>query len=190
MNRLTPRHAALLALSAAFTLAACSDNAPATRTFLQGTSSDPGILLAVTLDKALFMLQTGAPTVTQSLPLGASSAVTPVGFSLLGTHAVVPLGNAASVAYADLSTLTVDRYFTFPSGNATGSAVVSASNVVVCNQTTNQCGRFDPAQAANEVTTLKPVAAFPSSVTSTSGRGVCHFQQSGEITCRRAGYCQ
>ena len=71
---------------------------------------------------------------------------------MLGTHAAVPLGNAASVAYVDLATETVDRYFTFASGNATGSAFVNANTVVVCNQTTDQCGKFDPAQAANEVT--------------------------------------
>ena len=58
MNR---RHAALLALAAMFTLAACGDDTPPTPTFLDGTPRDPGILLAVNLDKALFMLQTGAP---------------------------------------------------------------------------------------------------------------------------------
>jgi len=57
MNR---RHAALLALAAMFTLAACGDDTPPPPTFLEGTPSDPGILLAVNLDKALFMLQTGA----------------------------------------------------------------------------------------------------------------------------------
>jgi len=149
MNR---RHASLLALAAIFTLAACGDDTPPPATFLEGTPSDPGILLAVNLDKALFMLQTGAPNERVSIPLGTSSAVTPVGLAVFGTHAAVPLGNAASVAYVDLATETVDRYFTFASGNATGSAFVNASTVVVCNQTTDQCGKFDPAQAGNEVT--------------------------------------
>ena len=167
MNR---RHAALLALAAMFTLAACGDDTPPTPTFLDGTPSDPGILLAVNLDRALFMVQTGAPDVTESIPLGTSAAVTPVGLSVSGTHAAVPLGNAASVAYVDLATETVDRYFTFASGNATGSAFVSANLVVVCNQTTDQCGKFDPAQAGNEVTNLVTVTQFPTNVVATGGR--------------------
>ena len=167
MNR---RHAGLLVLASLFTLAACSDDAPPTPTFLDGTPSDPGILLAVNLDKALFMLQTGAPNERVSIPLGASSAVTPVGLAVSGNFAAVPLGNAASIAYVNLSTETVDRYFTFPSGNATGSAFVNASTVVVCNQTTDQCGKFDPAQAGNEVTGLVTVTQFPNSVVATGGR--------------------
>lgn len=154
-----------------FTLAACSDDTPPPPTFLEGTPSDPGILLAVNLEKALFMVQTGAPTQQVSIPLGAASAVTPVGLSVSGTHAVVPLGNAASVAYVDLATETVDRYFTFPSGNATGSAFVNASTVVVCNQLTDQCGKFDPAQASSEVQSLVTVTTpFPTSVTASGGR--------------------
>lgn len=167
MNR---RHAALLALAAMFTLAACGDDTPPPRTFLEGTASDPGIVLAVNLDKALFMLQTGDPDERLSIPLGTSSAVTPVGFSVLGNYAAVPLGNAASVAYINLATETVDRYFTFPSGNATGSAFVNASTVVVCNQLTDQCGKFDPAQAGNEVTNLVTVIQFPTNVVATGGR--------------------
>jgi hypothetical protein len=167
MNR---RLAALLALASVFTLAACSDDTPPTPTFLDGTPSDPGILLAVNLDKAVFMLQTGAPNGAVSIPLGASSAVTPVGLSVSGNFAAVPLGNAASVAYVNLSTETVDRYFTFASGNATGSAFVNASTVVVCNQTTDQCGKFDPAQADNAVTSLVTVTQFPTNVVATGGR--------------------
>lgn len=164
------RHAALLALAAMFTLAACGDDSPPPNYFIDGTPSDPGILLAVNLDKALFMLQTGAPDVRKSIPLGTSSAVTPVGLSVWNTFAAVPLGNAASIAYVDLALLTVDRYFTFPSGNATGSAFVNGSTVVVCNQTTDQCGKFDPAQAGTEVTNLVTVTQFPSSVVATGGR--------------------
>ncbi len=167
MNR---RHAALLALAAIFTLAACSDDTPSPPNFLDGTPSDAGILLAVNLDKALFMLQTGAPDVTESIALGTSSAVTPVGLAVSGTHAAVPLGNAASVAYVDLSSETVDRYFTFPSGNATGVAFANASTVVVCNQTTDQCGKFDPSQAGNELTGLVTVTPFPTSVVASGGR--------------------
>jgi hypothetical protein len=143
---MTSRHSLLLALAAAAVLGACGDDAPPPRTFLDGTASDPGILLAVNLDKALFMLQTGAPDQRVSIALGASATVTPVGLSVFGNYSAVPLGNVGSVAYVNLATETVDRYFTFPSGNATGSAFVNPSTVVVCNQTTDQCGKFDPAQ--------------------------------------------
>ena len=80
----------------------------------------------------------------ESIPLGASSAVTPVGLSVSGTHAAVPLGNAASVAYVDLAPRRWTD--TSPSRRATrrASAFVNASTVVVCNQTTDQCGKFDP----------------------------------------------
>lgn len=167
MNR---RHAVLLALAGMFTLAACGDDSPQPRDFLEGTPTDPGILLAVNLDKALFMLQTGAPDQRVSIGLGTSSAVTPVGLAVLGTFAAVPLGNAASVAYVDLATRTVERYFTFASGNATGVAFVDQATVVVCNQTTDQCGKFDPAQAGNEITGLVTVTQFPASVVAAGGR--------------------
>ena len=167
MNRC---HAALLALAAMFTLAACGDDTPPQRTFLEGTAADPGILLAVNLDKALFMLQTGAPDQRVSIPLGASSTVTPVGLSVLGNYAVVPLGNTGSVAYVNLATETIDRHFTFPSGNATGSGFVNANTVIVCNQTTDICGRFDPAQAADEITATVSVTQFPTNVVVSSGR--------------------
>ncbi len=167
---MTSRRSLLLALAVAVVLGACGDDTPPPPTFIEGTPTDPGILLAVNLDKALFMLQTGAPNVRESIPLGASSAVTPVGLAVSGTFAAVPLGNAASVAYVDLALQTVDRYFTFASGNATGVAFVNASTVIVCNQTTDQCGKFDPAQAGNEITGLVTVTQFPAAVVATGGR--------------------
>jgi hypothetical protein len=167
---MTSRHSLLLTLAAAAVLGACGDDTPPPRTFLDGTASDPGILLAVNLDKALFMLQTGAPDQRVSIALGASATVTPVGLSVFGNYSAVPLGNVGSVAYVNLATETVDRYFTFPSGNATGSAFVNPSTVVVCNQTTDQCGKFDPAQVGTEITGLVTVTQFPTSVVATGGR--------------------
>jgi len=167
---MTPRHSLVLALATAIVLGACGDDTPPPPKFLDGTASDPGILLAVNLDKALFMLQTGAPDQRESIALGTSSTVTPVGFSVFGDHAVVPLGNTASVAYVNLATETVDRYFTFPSGNSSGSAWVNANTVIACNALTDVCGRFTTTQAANEITVNVAVTQFPNSVVTSGGR--------------------
>ena len=163
----------LLALAAMFTLAACGDDgtAPDAEFLLEGTPSDPGILLAgQPRAGALHGADRRPGRERGAFRSAAASAVTPVGFSVSGNYAAVPLGNAASVAYINLATETVDRYFTFASGNATGSAFVNASTVVVCNQTTDQCGKFDPAQAGNEVTNLVTVTQFPTNVVATGGR--------------------
>src|SRR5262249_40093111 len=67
--------------------------------FLAGTASNHEIGIVVnSTGKALTMFQLGSPTTQQQIPLGASSTVTPVGFSLRNRTAAVPLGNAASVA--------------------------------------------------------------------------------------------
>ena len=102
---------------------ACSDDPvdPGPRGFLEGTESDPQIGLVVnSTGKALTLFQLGDPAETREIPFGPSSAVTPVGFALRGTIALVPLGEAASVALVDLEGLSIDRFFTFPAGNATG----------------------------------------------------------------------
>ena len=163
------RYASLISLAALFTLAACGDDTPADD-FLDGTPSDPGILMAVNLEKALFMLQTGNPTLTRSIALGSSASVTPVGLAVRGTFAAVPLGNTASVAYVNLETEEVERYFTFPSGNTTGVAFVDANTVITCNQLTDTCGKFLVNQAANEITDVRQVTQFPTNVVASGGR--------------------
>jgi len=98
-----PRRFAVLL--SALVLAGCGDDSsgPTTRGFLEGTGSNPQIGLVVnSTGKALTLFQLGDPTVTRTVPFGASSAVTPTGFVFRGTHAVVPLGNAASAALVDL----------------------------------------------------------------------------------------
>ena len=155
-------------------LTACSnsDTGPAAeRTFLSGTTGDPGIALTVSSSRnALLMLQTGAPTTRIEIPLGASSTVTPVDFAVRGTKASIPLGNAASVALVDLSTQRIERFFTFASGNATGSAWADDSTIIACNQSKNYCGRIRTGRTTNTITDTVRVAAFPTDVEVVSGR--------------------
>ena len=131
----TPRRAlaALLALAAA----ACGSDSvtnPAARGFLGGTAANPqvGVVLNST-GRSLVLFQLGNPTTTETVALSTSSTASPVGFSLRGRRAAVPLGNAASVALVDLNAAAVTRYFTFPSGNTTGSAWVDDSTVLAAN---------------------------------------------------------
>ena len=169
------RHgAALIALASG--IAACasdtSGTGPATpRPFLSGTTADPGIALSVSSSRnALLMVQTGAPANRVELPLGASSTVTPVDLSVRGTKAIIPLGNAASVALVDLTNARIERFFTFPGGNATGSAWLDDSTAIVCNQSDNYCGRIRTGRTANAIPDTVKVAEFPSSVLVVAGR--------------------
>lgn len=160
------------AIGAALILSACADEEVVDRPFLEGTSTDPGIAIAVgSLGTTLHMVQTGNPDERREIPLGTSSTITAVGHSVRGRRAAVPLGNAASVALINLETETIERYFTFPSGNATGSAWVTDRVVVACNQLDDVCGRFTVDQASDEMTLSEPLTPFPTAVvTSETGR--------------------
>src|SRR5258705_12137748 len=108
MQRFGMRSQPLALLLAALFVGGCGDDStsPTTRGFLQGTSSNSQIGLVVnSTGKALTLFQLGNPTETREIAFGASSAVTPVGLAFRGTHAVVPLGNAASAALVDLDGL-------------------------------------------------------------------------------------
>ncbi len=163
-------------LTTIFGAAACSDDTegtgPATPLpFLSGTTADPGIALSVSSSRnALLMVQTGSPATRVEIPLGASSTVTPVDFSVRGTKAVIPLGNAASVALVDLTNTRIERFFTFPSGNATGSAWLDDSTAIVCNQTNDYCGRIRTGRAANTIPDTVKVTDFPTGVIVVAGR--------------------
>jgi hypothetical protein len=155
----------------ALLLAACGDDDELDRTFLDGAADDPGIAIAVgSLGTTLHMLQTGSPGTVREIALGSSSTITAVGFSLRGRRAAVPLGNAASVALVDLQGEDVERFFTFPSGNATGSAWVDDNTVIACNQTDDVCGRFDTDQAGDAMTLSGALAPFPTGVVVSGGR--------------------
>jgi DNA-binding beta-propeller fold protein YncE len=174
--RVSSRRLPVLALAAVLGISACSDGddgtgpAPA-RPFLTGTSADPGIALSVSSSRnALLMLQTGSPSTRVEIPLGASSTVTPVDFSVRAARAAIPLGNAASVAIVDLTGARIERFFTFPSGNATGSAWLDDSTVIVCNQTNDYCGRIRTGRTANTIPDTVRVTDFPTGVLVVAGR--------------------
>jgi hypothetical protein len=143
----------------------------ATRSFLDGTTADPGIAYMLSSNnKSMVLLQTGAPGVRKEIPFGSSTTTTPTGAAVRGTTAAVPLGNAASVAIVDLTQAAVQKYFTFSSGNATGVAWVDDSTVFVCNQGHNTVGRIRTNRAAGAITDTVKVALFPTGVVVTNGR--------------------
>lgn len=173
MHRLNIRLAALSALaSLAFTLS-CSDDttAPVAPGFLGGTSSDHEIGVVVnSLARSLTLFQHGSPSTEQQVALGSSTTITPTGMSVRGRLAAVPLGDAASVALVDLQTAAVTRFFTFASGNATGSAFVNDTTVVAANLLTNVVGRFTTGQAGTSITNTVTVAPQPTAIAVTGGR--------------------
>jgi len=129
--------------------------------FLDGTVGDPQVGLVVnSLGNAIRLFQLGDPEERHDIALGASSAVTPTGLAIRGESAVVPLGNAASVAVIDLRTRQIDAFFLFESGNATGSAFVDDRTVLAANQETDQVGRFMLGQAGNAIGDLVAVTPF------------------------------
>jgi len=172
MQRFTLRIAALTAV-VALSLS-CSDDTtapPIAPGFLGGTSSDHEIGVVVnSLARTVTLFQHGSPTTQQQVPLGTSSTITPTGMSVRGRQAAVPLGDAASVALVDLQTAAVTRFFTFASGNATGSAFVNDTTVVVANLLTNVVGRFTTGQTGTAITSTVTVAPKPTAIAVSGGR--------------------
>ena len=133
--------------------------------FLDGTLAEPQIGIVVqSLANAVRLFQLGDPGERHDIALGASSAVTATGISVRGETAVVPLGNAASVAVIDLRTRQIESFFLFASGNATGSAFVDDWTVLVANQHTGEVGRFTLGQAGGMVGELVAVTQFPTAI--------------------------
>lgn len=165
-HRPTPlRLLALLAFTVL--LPACDDDATGVpeATFLDGTDDDPQIGLVVnTLSRTFDMFQLGDPSSRREVALGASNAVSPVGLSVRGTRAAVPLGNAASVAVIDLESESVERFFLFSSGNATGSAWIDDRTVVAANLLGDYVGRFDLDQSGDAIGDSVAVTPAPSDV--------------------------
>jgi hypothetical protein len=168
------RSRTFLLLLAALGVGACNEAdpaAPVTRDFLQGTASNPQIALVVnSTGKALTLFQLGSPSTKREIPFGASSAVTPVNLAFRGTHAVVPLGDAASVALVDLAGARIERFFTFPSGNATGVAFVNDTTFLVANVVNNYIGKATFHQASTAITDTVHVAPGPTSIVVTAGK--------------------
>jgi hypothetical protein len=173
MHRFNIRLAALGTIaSLAFTLS-CSDDttAPVAAGFLGGTSSDHEIGVVVnSLARSVTLFQHGSPATQQQVALGSSTTITPTGMSVRGRLAAVPLGDAASVALVDLQGDSVKRFFTFASGNATGSAFVNDTMVVAANLLTNVVGRFTTGQAAGAITNTVTVAPQPTAIAVSGGR--------------------
>ncbi len=163
---------AALGFSAAVALS-CSDDttAPIAPGFLGGTSSDHEVGVVVnSLGRSVTLFQHGSPATQQQIALGASTTITPTGMSVRGRQAAVPLGDAASVALIDLESATITRFFTFASGNATGSAFVDDTTVIAANLITNVAGRFTTGQTATAISSTVGVAPQPTAVAVTGGR--------------------
>ena len=143
--------------------AACSSdktNGPVVSTFLKGTSSNHQIGVVVnSTGHALTLFQLGDPTNTKQIALGASNAVTPVGLSVNGINAAVPLGDASSVALVNLNTLAITRFFLFAAGNTTGQAFVDDTTIFAANSDSGYVGRFTAGQKADTISdTSRPSA--------------------------------
>ncbi len=139
--------------------------------FLDGTDDNPQIGVVVnSTGRAVTLFQLGDPTEIREIPLGASTSITPVGLTLRGTHALVPLGEAASVALVDLQGLAVERSFTFPEGNATGAAFVDDNTAVVANLLDDYGGKVTLTQSDDAVADTVRVAPGPTAVVGAAGR--------------------
>ncbi len=166
---------AALTVAAIGAVGACGDDSPSEPTpapgFLGGVVGNREIGVVVNSGgKSITMFQLGSPTTTQVVALGSSSTITPVGLSLQGRKAAVPLGNAASVAIVNLETATVQKFFTFASGNTTGSAWSNDTTVFVANTSTNKVGRFYTTQTATEITAQTSVALAPTAIEFVGGK--------------------
>lgn len=171
------RLSALSLLAATLLLAACEDSdpvqPPSERTFIEGTEGDARIGLVVnSLGSALRLFQLGDPDQVREVALGASSAVTPTGVTVHGGSVAVPLGNAASVAVVDAASQRVDRFFLFPSGNATGSAFTDDGALLVANLLDDEVGRVELDQASDAVEDRVAVTPAPTDIEVVGGRAL------------------
>jgi hypothetical protein len=172
LRQLPRRFAALALLVAAM---ACADDAtaPAAPGFLGGTADNHQIGVVVhSTGKSVTLFQLGNPAIQQQIPLGSSSAVTPTGFSVKGRRAAVPLGNAASVALIDLEGAAIERYFTFASGNATGSVFVNDTTILAANTNLDLVGRMTVGQTGDAITATVAVAPKPTAMAFAGGRAL------------------
>lgn len=170
VRQFTPQIVALL-VAAACTACGSDVTAPAVSGFLAGTNANHEIGLVInSAGKTLTLFQLGSPTTQKQIPLGTSSTVTPVGAAVRGRRAAVPLGNAASVALIDLETAAVQRFFTFASGNASGSVFSDDTTIIVANSTLGTVGRMTVGQSSDAIAITVPVASSPSAIAVAGGR--------------------
>jgi hypothetical protein len=162
-------------LCLAIVVGACGGDAtsPVAPGFLGGTNTNHEIGLVVnSTGRAVTLFQLGAPGSQRQIALGTSSTVTPTGLSVRARRAAVPLGNTASVALLDLEQATVQRYFTFPNGNATGSVFVDDTTILAANTTTGVVGRMTVGQPSDAITTTVTVAPQPTAIAFAGGRAL------------------
>lgn len=164
----------LIALVLVLTAGACDDGdpvGPADRPFLEGAGDDPQIGVVVnSLGRSLTLFQLGDPGEQRTVALGASSSVTPVGLSIRGSRAAVPLGNAASTALIDLESRRTERFFLFPEGNATGSAFVGDGALLVANLLDDYVGRVELDQEEDAIAETVDVTPAPTWIEVRDGR--------------------
>jgi hypothetical protein len=158
----------LLALALAV---GCSDSSGSSDRFLDGTADNPEIGLVInSVGKALTMFQLGNPSEQRQIPFGASGLITPVGLSVRGTRALVPLGQTASTALVDLESEQIERFFTYPSGNTTGSAWLDDNTFLVANTVGGYVGKGTVDQVSNEITDTVDVAPAPTAIVMAGNR--------------------
>lgn len=163
----------VVALSAALVVAGCGSETtePAVRAFIDGSATSPEVGVVVnSLGKSLTLFHVGNPRTQLEIPLGTSSTITPIGLAVRGRRAVVPLGNAGSVALIDLEQERIQRFYTFASGNTTGAAFSDDTTFFAANTTTASLGRMTVGQSGDAVTTTVGVAPAPTAVTYAAGR--------------------
>ena len=157
----------LAVLAGALLLGACGEDDPFKPElgFIAGTRDDQqiGVVLHST-SRSLTLFQLGNPAERREVALGSSAAITPVGFSVGGKRAAVPLGNAASVAIVDLEAQRIERFFVLPGGNATGSVWTDERSGLVGNTTADYVGRFSLDQAGDTVRQRATVAPAPTEI--------------------------
>ena len=162
-------------LLATMVLVACEDSVgpDSERPFIDGTAADPQIGLVINSGaNALRLFQVGNPDEVRNVELGASSAVTPTGLAIRGRMIAVPLGNAASVAVINAADQRIERFFLFPSGNATGVAFTEDGGLLLANTNTNVVGRVTLDQTSNAITQTVSVAPSPTDIEMVAGRAL------------------
>ncbi len=174
MHRFNIRLTALGALACLALTLSCSDDttAPIAPGFLGGTSSDHEIGVVVnSLGRSVTLFQHGSPSDPAAdrarheqhdhadRHLGARTAGR-------GSTRRRRVASRWSISRRD----SVKRFFTFASGNATGSAFVNDTTIVAANLLTNVVGRFTTGQVAGAITNTVTVAPQPTAIAVSGGR--------------------
>ncbi len=153
----------LIAGLALLTVAACGSD--------KTTAPPPGFLhgqvgfVVNALSHSVTLFQLASPAMKEQIALGASNTITPVGMSVQGKTAIVPLGDAASVADIDLTHVSATpKFFLFPSGNATGQAFIDDTTVLANNATDGVVGRFTLGQSSTNISNTVGVAPQPTDI--------------------------